>query len=181
MAVFLDIETTSLNADVGFLVLVGFVSDKEEKFFFVDSPIKEKEVLEQVLDYLEKIKGEKIYVWNAKFDIPFLISKCSKYNLNLKIFTKLKVFDLLNFSREFLKLSSNRLDDVCSFLGIQKNVLITGKMVQAFYEEYLSGNQERKKDIIEHCRDDLVGLKSFYEKFKELISHWEKKYKNFLF
>ncbi len=181
MTVFLDIETTSLKADVGFLILAGFISEKEEKFFFVDSPFREKEVLEEILNYLEKIKGEKIYVWNARFDIPFLISRCSKYNLDLKVFTKLKIFDLLSFSREFLKLSSNRLDDVCMFFGIQKNVFVTGKMVQNFYEEYLAGNQKRKEDIIEHCRDDLIGLKKFYEKFKELINHWEKKSKNSLF
>lgn len=181
MVVFLDIETSSLHADIGSLILAGFISEKEERFFFVDTPSQEKEVLEQIIDYLEKIKNEKIYIWNSNFDVPFLISRCSKYNLNLKVFTKLKIFDLLKFSRELLRFSSNKLDDVCKFLGIEKNVLITGKDIQKFYEEYLSGHQNRKEDIINHCRDDLIGLKEFYERFKDLIEFWEKKQKNFLF
>jgi uncharacterized protein YprB with RNaseH-like and TPR domain len=181
MAVFLDIETSSLHADIGSLVVAGFLSEKEEKFFFVESPKEEKKVLEEVLEYLEKIKKEKIYIWNASFDIPFLISRCLKHGVKTKIFTQLKVVDLLKFSREVLRLSSNRLDDVSTFLGIEKNIRVTGRDIQKFYEEYLSGNAEMKKEIINHCRDDLISLSKIYEKVKDLVEAWEKKQKNFLF
>jgi uncharacterized protein YprB with RNaseH-like and TPR domain len=181
MAVFLDIEASSLYADIGSLVVAGFLTEKEEKFFFVESPKEEKKVLEEVLEYLEKIKKEKIYIWNADFDIPFLISRCLKHGIKTKIFTQLKVVDLLKFSREVLRLSSNRLDDVSTFLGIEKNIKVTGKDIQKFYEEYLSGSVEMKKEIINHCRDDLISLSKIYEKVKDLVEAWEKKKKNSLF
>jgi uncharacterized protein YprB with RNaseH-like and TPR domain len=181
MTVFLDIETSSLHADIGSLVVAGFLSEKEEKFFFVESPKEEKKVLEEVLEYLEKIKKEKIYIWNASFDIPFLISRCLRHDIKTKIFTQLKVIDLLKFSREVLRLSSNRLDDVSTFLGIEKNIRVTGRDIQKFYEEFLSGNISMKEEIINHCRDDLISISKFYEKVKDLVEAWEKKTKNFLF
>ena len=181
MVVFLDIETSSLHADIGSLIVAGFLTDKEEKFFFVESPREEKKVLEEILDYLEKIRNEKIYIWNAGFDIPFLISRFLKHDLQTKIFTQLKVIDLLKFSREVLRLSSNRLDDVSNFFDIEKNVKVTGRVIQKFYEEFLSGNVQMKEEIINHCRDDLISLSKIYEKVKDLVEAWEKKQKNSLF
>jgi len=181
MAVFLDVETSSLHADIGSLIVAGFLKEKEEKFFFVESPKEEKKILEEILEYLEKIKKEKIYIWNASFDVPFLISRCIRHGVKTKVFTQLRVIDLLKFSREVLRLSSNRLDDVSAFLGIEKNLKVTGKDIQKFYEEFLSGNKEMKEEIISHCRDDLVSLSKFYERVKDLVEAWEKKQKNFLF
>jgi uncharacterized protein YprB with RNaseH-like and TPR domain len=181
MVVFLDIETSNLHADIGSLIVAGFLVKKEEKFFFVETPKMEKQVLEEIVKFLEKIKKEKIYVWNAGFDIPFLISRCLKYGINVKVFGQLQVFDLLKFSREFLRLSSNRLDDVSLFFGLEKEIKVTGKDIQKFYEEYLSGNKAFKEKIIEHCKDDLISLEKIYEKARDLIEIWEKKQKNSLF
>jgi len=181
MVVFLDVETSSLHADIGSLVVVGFLLQKEEKFFFVENPKVEKEVLEEVIKFLDKIKKEKIYIWNASFDIPFLISRCLKHGIDVKIFTKLKVFDLLKFTREFLRLSSNKLDDVSIFFDLEKNIKVTGKNVQKLYEDYLSGDKNKKEEIINHCRDDLISLAKIYERAKDLIEFWEDKQKNFLF
>lgn len=181
MVVFLDVETSSLHADIGSLVVVGFLLQKEEKFFFVENPKVEKEVLEEVIKFLDKIKKEKIYIWNASFDIPFLISRCLKHGIDVKVFTKLKVFDLLKFTREFLRLSSNKLDDVSIFFDLEKNIKVTGKNVQKLYEDYLSGDKNKKEEIINHCRDDLISLAKIYERAKDLIEFWEDKQKNFLF
>jgi len=181
MVVFLDIETSSLHADIGSLIVAGFLTEKEEKFFFVEAPKDEGRVLEDILKHLEKIKKEKIYVWNASFDIPFLISRCLKHGIKVKIFTQLKIVDLLKFSREVLRLSSNRLDDVSRFLGIEKNIKTTGRDMQKFYEEFLSGNVGMKEEIINHCRDDLISLSKIYEKVKDLVEAWEKGQKNSLF
>jgi uncharacterized protein YprB with RNaseH-like and TPR domain len=181
MVVFFDIETSSLHADIGILIVAGFLKEREEKFFFVEFPKEEKKVLEEILEHLEKIKKEKIYIWNASFDIPFLISRCIKHGIKTKIFTHLRVIDLLKFSKEALRLSSNRLDDVSIFLGIEKNIKVTGKDIQKFYEEFLSGKKEMKEEIINHCRDDLISLSKFYERVKDLVEVWEKKQKNFLF
>jgi uncharacterized protein YprB with RNaseH-like and TPR domain len=104
-----------------------------------------------------------------------------RHGIKTKIFTQLKVIDLLKFSREVLRLSSNRLDDVSTFLGIEKNIRVTGRDIQKLYEEFLSGNISMKEEIINHCRDDLISLSKFYEKVKDLIEAWEKKTKNFLF
>jgi uncharacterized protein YprB with RNaseH-like and TPR domain len=181
MVVFLDIETSNLHADIGSLIVAGFLIKKEEKFFFVENPKSERKVLEDIVEFLNEIKKEKIYIWNASFDIPFLISRCLKHSVNVKIFGQLQVFDLLKFSREFLRLSSNKLDDVSIFFNLNKNINITGKDIQKLYEEYLSGNKDSKENIINHCRDDLICLSKIYEISKDLIEVWEKKYRNSFF
>ncbi len=181
MVVFLDIETSNLHADIGSLILAGFLTQDGERFFFVESPQLEKQVLVEIVEFLKSIRKEKIYIWNANFDIPFLISRCLKHGVDAKVFTDLKIFDLLKFSREFLKLSSNKLDDVSTFFGLDKNIKVRGRDIQKFYEEYLSGNLSLKEEIIKHCRDDLICLAKIYEKIKDLVEVWEKKQKNSLF
>jgi uncharacterized protein YprB with RNaseH-like and TPR domain len=111
---------------------------------------------------LIRLKKKKICIWNASFDIPFLISRCLK---------ELKPKFLLSLE----------LDDVSTFLGVEKNIRITGKHIQKFYEEFLSGNKEMKEEIINHCRDDLISLSKIYAKVKDLVEVWERKQKNFLF
>jgi len=181
MVVFIDIETSSLYADIGRLIVAGFLKDQEETFFFVENPQEEKSVLENVVEYLKKVKNEKIYVWNASFDIPFLISRCLKHGVEAKVIMQLKIIDLLKFSREVLRFSSNRLDDVSSFFDIEKNIKVTGRHVQKLYEEFLSGNKAMKDEIINHCRDDLISLSKIYEKVKDLVEVWENKQRNSLF
>jgi uncharacterized protein YprB with RNaseH-like and TPR domain len=59
MVVFFDIETSSLHADIGSLIVAGFLKEEEERFFFVEYPKEEKKVLEEILEHLDKIKKEK--------------------------------------------------------------------------------------------------------------------------
>jgi len=174
MAIYLDIETTNLHADIGSVVVIGILTDNEEVFFFVDSPTTEKEVLSNFLEFLKKIKDEKIYVWNADFDIPFLLTRCLKYRLDVSLFTSLKIIDLLKFAREKLKLSSNSLDNVSLFFNLEKNLKLKGKDILLLYEEYLEGKNENKEKIIEHCKDDLQRLKELHKIFKTISDEWEK-------
>ncbi|MCS7093918.1 MAG: ribonuclease H-like domain-containing protein [Candidatus Aenigmarchaeota archaeon] len=178
MVVYLDIETTSLHADIGTLILAGFLNENSETFFFSDSPKKEKETLEGVVEFLKKIKNEKIYIWNVNFDIPFLITRCLKHRVDVSVFPKLKLVDLLKFSREKLRLSTNTLENVSLFLDLDKNLKLRGKDILILYQEYLEGKKENKEKIIEHCRDDLIRLKEIHEIAKVLIDEWEKQQNN---
>ncbi|MEM5815147.1 MAG: ribonuclease H-like domain-containing protein [Candidatus Aenigmatarchaeota archaeon] len=177
MPIYLDIETTSLYADIGSIIVIGVLYNEEEVFFFVDSPSKEKEVLKTFIEFLNKIKNEKIYVWNSNFDIPFLLTRCLKHRLDTSIFSNIKVVDLWKFSKEKLKLSSNSLENVSLFFDLRKNLELRGKNILILYEDFLEGKLDTKEKIIEHCKDDLLRLKELHEIFKNLVEDWEKQQK----
>lgn len=174
MSIYLDIETTSLHADIGSVIVIGLLVDDKEYFFFVDSPKMEKETLEKFINFIRDFKDRKIYIWNSDFDIPFLLTRCLKYRIDASIFSSLKIVDLLKFAREKLKLSSNSLENVSRFFELDKKYDLKGKDTLMLYQEYLEGKSENKEKIIEHCRDDLLRLKELHEIFRKISDEWEK-------
>ena len=175
MPVYLDCETTSLDADIGILIAVGLIlPEGREKIFFVSKPEEEKKVLEDLMKFLEDMKGEEVYVWNSSFDIPFLLSRAIKNDVDASILFQLKIIDLCKFCRENLKLSSNKLDEVSKFLGLNKNLKTTGKNMQEFYMAFLRGNTDKKEEIIKHCMDDVHRLKEVHERIKDYVEIWKR-------
>ncbi|MGC8812604.1 MAG: ribonuclease H-like domain-containing protein [Candidatus Aenigmatarchaeota archaeon] len=166
---FLDLETSSLHADIGIIIAVGFIlPNGERKIIFTEEPEKEKETIEKALEIIRKNKAEPFVIWHSGFDIPFLITRAIKHNIDATILYDIKIIDLCKFARENLALASNKLDEVSKFLGVKKNLNITGKNVQELYFQFLKDGKS-KKEIIEHCEDDLEALKSIYNKLEKYV------------
>ncbi|MEM5834460.1 MAG: ribonuclease H-like domain-containing protein [Candidatus Aenigmatarchaeota archaeon] len=164
---FLDLETSSLHADIGIIIAVGLILPNGKKeIIFTDDPEKEKETIQRALEIIRKNKNETLIIWHSGFDIPFLLTRAIKYNIDATILFEAKILDLCKFAKENLALASYRLDEVSRFFGIKKNLSITGKNVQELYFQFLKGKDKAKKEIIEHCEDDLDALKSVYEKLE---------------
>ncbi len=173
--IFFDIETTSLKADEGILVVAGFIlQNGETKIFFSENPDEEKEVIKKTLEIFEENKNEEIVIWYSDFDIPFLVSRAIKHGLDASLVYDLKIVDICRLIRENLKFRSNKLDEVAKFFGAEKNLKITGKDVQRLYIEFLSGSKEAREKIIEHCKDDLKSMKEIFEKVKAYVPKWNK-------
>jgi uncharacterized protein YprB with RNaseH-like and TPR domain len=171
--IFADIETTSLNADVGVLVTVGLILPNNNlKIFFADKPEDEKKIIQQTLATLRKFKKEPICIWHTGFDIPFLITRAVKNNVDISEIYEFEFVDLCKFVRENFKLSSNKLDEVSKFLGIQKNLNSTGKNVHELYLRAVEGDKTSKQEIINHCCDDLKALKAVFERVKPYVEKW---------
>ncbi|MEM4675759.1 MAG: ribonuclease H-like domain-containing protein, partial [Nitrososphaerota archaeon] len=102
---FLDVEATSLEADVGTIVGAGIMED-DGKFSYisVDRPELEKNKLEDLLKKLEQYHI--VITWNGKsFDIPFLISRAIKHNLKAESLLSIYHLDMAELVRNNLKLS----------------------------------------------------------------------------
>jgi uncharacterized protein YprB with RNaseH-like and TPR domain len=167
---FLDLETSSLHADIGIIIAVGFILPNGKKeIIFTEEPEKEKETIEKALEIIRKNKNEVLVIWHSRFDIPFLLTRAIKHNIDATAIYDLKVIDLCKFCRENLALASNKLDEVSKFLGIRKNLNITGKNVQELYFQFLKKDEKAKREIIEHCEDDLEALKSIYKKLEAYV------------
>ncbi len=171
--IFFDTESSSLDANLGALVAVGMVfSDGREKFLFADSFGDEKKVITDTMDILLSNRNEPLVIWYSPFDIPFFVTRAIKNGIDVSQIYDLQVIDLCKLVQDNLKLSSNKLDEVSKFLGIEKNLNVTGADVNYLYSNAVTGNEESKRKIIDHCRDDILAMKKISEKLEPYVKVW---------
>ena len=162
--IYLDIETSSLDADSGMIVAIGYaVGNKEPETMFVKSVDYEKNLIS---DIFRKIRNRRIVTFNgAYFDIPFLIARGLKYDLHLP---KLEMIDLYRWAKRFLKLQSRRFHEICRFYNIPHEE-ISGKEVNELFIKAMAGDHDSKKRIIDHLNHDIKALQAFHNKIRPLL------------
>ena len=165
--VYLDIETSSLDADSGMVVAVGYATGNgKPKILFVESFDDEKSVIS---DIFEMTKDKEIITFNgSRFDIPFLIARGLKYGLYLP---KIETIDLYCWARKFLKLQSRRFHEICLFYDIPHEE-ISGKEVNELFIKAMSGVHDAKQRIVDHLNQDIEALQAFYKKIKPLLANY---------
>ncbi len=166
---FLDVEATSLEADVGTMVGAGIMED-DGKFIYisVNKPEMERDKLEEILGKLEQYHI--MITWNGKsFDIPFLTSRMIKHNLKVERLLSIYHLDVAEFVRNNLKLSRTDLFHVSKFLGIKKDVTTLGQDVPALYVKAMRDDRAAVRLIKNHCKDDLNVLRLVFLKLKPLV------------
>ena len=165
--IFLDIETTSLEADTGILVAVGLCTKKTDvEINFLDSYKDEERILK---DTFNKISGKTIITFNGKrFDIPFLITRGLKYGLS---FPKIENIDLYYWAYKHLRLQSKKFHDICQFFDIEHEE-ISGREVSELFIKGISGDEEAKKRIERHLYQDVSAMKVLYQKIEKMIEEY---------
>ncbi|MEM1584239.1 MAG: ribonuclease H-like domain-containing protein [Nitrososphaerota archaeon] len=166
---FMDLETTSLDADVGYLVGGGFMDEEGRfKWFYASTPSKEREALSSIINYLSKYHI--VFTWNgSKFDIPFLAARALKHDLRVELIYRASHFDLAEFVRNYLKLSLVNLYHVARFLDISKDVSVEGIDVPSLYLKAMKNDRRSAAKIKKHCRDDLEVLRKIYFRILPII------------
>ncbi len=165
--VYLDIETSSLDADSGMVVAVGYaVGSKEPQIMFVQSFDEERPVISQVF---EKLKNRNVVTFNGTyFDIPFLIARGLKYDLH---FPKIETIDLYSWAKRFLKLQSRRFHEICTFYNISHEA-ISGKEINELFIKAMSGNKDAEERIVTHLYQDVKALQTFHQKIMPLLANY---------
>jgi uncharacterized protein YprB with RNaseH-like and TPR domain len=166
---FLDIESSSTRADSGQITAIGIIKDDKKEVKFVDSPENEREVLEWLK---EKLKGCDLIInwYGSGFDLPYIISRAIKNNIDLHELLKIPSLDLCRFCQERLKLTKNSLVEVARFLKIEKDDELSGKEVQRLYMDAIRGNGKAKEAITNHCLSDLDTLQKIFERLKPYLN-----------
>ena len=160
--IFLDTETTGLSAKDGDrIVEIACIETKDliptnrvfhkiinpqkkvssEAFKvhgFSDDFLKTKEKFDDVVeDFLEFIKGKKLIIHNAPFDVVFLNTELR--SLNKKILDLKNVEDSLSLARSRFPGSSNSLDNLCKRFNIdlsrrtKHNALLDCELLREVY------------------------------------------------
>lgn len=170
---FLDVESTSLTADSGFIVGAGILwEDDEWEHIFVKKNIVKEEriILEKILERLDR--AETIITWYGEnFDYPMIISRSLVNGLNpTKMLTKRHI-DLYMTCKKLLRLSNYTLDSTAKFFKINKKTELKGSDMPPYYMKAISGDEEAYRRIIEHCYDDLKALKQIYYIMKDIVGY----------
>ena len=188
--IFLDTETTGLSVAEGDrIVEIACVETQDliptKKIFhkilnpekkisqeafkvhgFSDDFLKDKKKFKDIADeFLAFIKGKKLIIHNAPFDIGFLNSELKKINkqtLNLK-----EAEDTLNLARTKYPASSNSLDNLCKRFNIdlskrtKHNALLDCELLR---EVYINLVGEKEPSLIFKDNEVLSDDKNTYEK-----------------
>ena len=182
--IFLDTETTGLSAKDGDrIVEIACIETKDliptnrvfhklinpqkkvssEAFKvhgFSDDFLKGKEKFDEIVeDFLEFIKGKKLIIHNAPFDVGFLNTELRR--VNKKILDLKNVEDSLSLARSRFPASSNSLDNLCKRFNIdisrrtKHNALLDCELLREVYINLVDQKEpslsfQQKEDQITH-------------------------------
>ncbi len=98
-----------------------------------------------------------------KFDIRKINSRILKHNLDYP--SPYKTFDTLKIVKKEFGLTSNKLDYVCTFLGIKGKI----KTGIELWEGCLAGDKKALAQMQKYCDNDVVILEAVYMKLLKYI------------
>jgi uncharacterized protein YprB with RNaseH-like and TPR domain len=172
-----DIESTSLNADFGIILCIGWKWYGEKKVHVARIDKKNGEAnyckeckrhdgndLHVIKDFLKALDQADIQVtWYGKrFDEPMIRSRWVFHKQKGNI-PQVQHDDLWFTARKELKLSSNRLKSVQSFLDLDdEKTEIKGRI----WLDAILGKTSALNYIVDHCKKDVLVLEQAYEKLK---------------
>lgn len=176
-AFFFDIETTGLSREHSDIISITTLLMEDNKYkvyqLYCEYKIDEKEILKYFKDLVRTKKYVITYNGN-NFDIPFIINKCKKNNLNinLDLFIKIDLYSDMKIIRKKIDIINLKLKTVEEFFGIKRYDTITGQDVLVLYEAYrIEPKKEFSQLILQHNYEDVYNLPIL---FKEIFNLYDK-------
>jgi len=174
----LDIETSNLNADFGFVLCavckpygekhkVFRIDDYEE---WIDARYNDKPMIKELIEYLNQFDG--LITYNGRnFDIPFLKSQVIGYDLpHLKDMFHVDVYYLVKYK---LKLHNNKLQSLIEFLNTyrsgKKRIEEKTHINALYYRKAITGDKSGIDELVKHCIKDVIALEQCYDYLKTEI------------
>ncbi len=166
-----DIEATSLNADFGHLLCVGWKRLGEKKVNIIrldDYPSfkRDKQNDKRVaFDTYTALSQASIWVtwYGVKFDVPFVNSRLLAHGFGPM--PPIKHIDGWWVCRQNLKLSSNRLQSCSDFFDLDDKTPLSRKI----WKRASKGDKEAIDEVVEHCEADVFVLEQAYLKLRPLM------------
>tara|TARA_B100002019_G_scaffold244001_1_gene220841 strand:+ start:88 stop:747 length:660 start_codon:yes stop_codon:yes gene_type:complete len=207
--VFLDTETTGLSFNDGHkiveiacvetkdLIATGKIFHKvinpkrdvpEEAFRihgYSDEFLKDKETFEQIADeFLNFIKGKKIIIHNAPFDLSFLNSELKLIKRDL--IDKNLIIDSLELARNKFPGASNSLDALCRRFNIdlskrkKHNALLDCELLREAYINLLDAKEPKFNLHSNNVEQKIIKNKSYNKQIINISDLELKMHKEFL-
>lgn len=163
-AFFIDIETTGLNRSYSDIISITVLLYEKNSYkihqIFCQYKIDEIEALKYLKDLIKTKKYIITYNGNS-FDIPFLISKAQKHNVNIDFTSYVKI-DLYNWMRHIkskIQIQNFKLKTAEEYFKINRVDSICGQDVITLYEAYkIEPRKEFSSIIMQHNYEDVFNL-----------------------
>lgn len=173
---FLDIETSNLEANAGFVIswcLKVRGEKKPREAIITTREIHgltfDKRILEELREQLEDVDIIVTY-YGTGFDIPYLRTRFMRWGLEFPEYGTIYHFDLYYKVRSLLRLHRNSLAAACAFFGIHGKTNLD--MEQWFTARV--GDPKTLKYVIEHNRQDVIILEKLFSKLEQ-FSKWTRR------
>ncbi len=207
--VFLDTETTGLSYKEGHkIVEVACIETKDlistGKVFhklinpkrkvsqeainvhgFTDDFLKDKQTFNEVADeFLEFIKGKKIIIHNAPFDIGFLNNELKHLKKNL--IDNNSVIDSLEAARNKFPGTSNSLDALCKKFSIdlskrtKHNALLDCELLREVYINLLDAKEPKLDLLTNNLEEKIIKDKNYHKEIVNIPEDEIKTHSDFL-
>lgn len=170
---FLDIETTNLVADIGFILCIGYecmeigkkgtgvkITRIDESKNYSKKLYDDSKCVKDIAKWLNTDNPDFLVHYNGdSFDIPYIQSRLIK--IGAKSLPPFRSIDHWKTSRYKLRLHSFSLDTLAKHLNIpeQKTHFDTTVWLKASY-----GDKGCMNKIVSHCRIDIKILEKCHEK-----------------
>lgn len=169
---FLDIESSDLNAQFGFVFsyaikplgskdILGRVITPDEVRSGVRDAILMKECVSDI------VKFDRLIVYwgkNKRFDVPMIRSRCLKHRIWFPTYKDLMVTDVYDMVKTKLRLKRNGLANVCDFLDIPAK---NHPLEPDVWMSALSGDKAALDYIWEHNLEDVVSTELVWRRLHE--------------
>lgn len=162
--VFFDIETTGFAPERSILYLIGCIYKENDEYYskqwFVDEPAFEMEAIACFMEFLSKFKTI-VHYNGSGFDIPYLIQKCSQYNIShcFNNITSIDLYKLLTPYKTLFKTENLKQKTMEKFLNINREDKYNGGELIKVYQEYCAKpTDEKLRLLLLHNHNDLTGL-----------------------
>lgn len=172
---FLDIETTGLQADYGYILcysikeLDGDIKHRSITQEEMRSYIFDKNVVKQFLNDIkpfDRLIG--FYSKDYRFDVPFLRTRALRWGLKFPEWRDYMFTDVYDLSKPKLRLNHNRLQNVCDLLGIPSK---EHRLNPDIWQRAQAGSKEALDYIQTHCDEDVISLEAVYKKLNLFSRH----------
>lgn len=165
--VYYDIETTGLSHRASHIYLIGVLARNDGNWrltqWFLDHPLKEKEMLEAFSDFLSSLPENAVLIdFNGStFDLPYLRDKYAFYGMSSPIdsLPETDLFREVRKARKLLPVTSMKQKTLEDFLGTDRKDESSGGDLIEVYQNWLQDRDEdRLRQLLLHNRDDVLGL-----------------------
>lgn len=167
---FFDIEATNLKANFGIVICWCIKPAKAKSIIeycvkpdeIKDKSCRDRRAMEELVKTIVKFDRLVVhYGGPARFDLPFVRSRCSNMGIEFPKYKAIWVTDTWVIARRQFCLHSNRLEVLAEFLGIK---IKKTKITSEHWLGSLTGDQASLDYVLHHCRLDVRILEQVYKK-----------------
>lgn len=170
---FIDIETSNLDANYGFIITYCILNDTTGEI--IENTINiadvrkgdfDKQLCKQLIKDMLKFDILLGY-WSTGFDIPYIRARCLKWGLNFPIYKSIEHKDVYYMVKRLLKLNRNSLEAACAHFKIKgKNHVHGDKWLIALMCDGVR-QEKAMAYILDHNRKDVIILQKLFRKLEE--------------